>query len=880
MDEARQSAGCGVLGYSPYACPDGYVCQADGACVVFDPHKHTAFRLKLGPSVETLESSETPARTDGSLNAYQQVATTYLRQRLVEQGDLLERLGMAVQKLDPSMLRRLAEGYAKQDARQQELDELATTVARMLDGFGDGPSLDDCEAVFDGYDFRSPISDSLERGKREGCLAGYEKVLSALEVANEQLTSFDAVVFARMRTSVRDIRTALRHGSGDASDSQVFRWMDLPSSLHAVTEEILLGLGQAQLLFPIVRLQVNVDLGSAVLGGRVGYFAQLVAQNLTERVPQGADVIAVFHRALYAAVGEMKANQDALTLKLQAAWPESDAWQLAPIMQHSGLLAQYPELNGVHLELENKLASMQNWQPILNGVAAGVCIFGAVLAIKSVIGAPAATLICAPATALGFETSRRLWQLSANAQMLAYFGPEQGLMPSVEADALAQKSRVAGIFVALDFLGLAIDGFSLVRSLGALQDSLQARRVARKALVVDLRDLPPLTAGGTRSKILDQMIAQSPDLRNLFNEAQAVPWSHPDTVSTLQYGFDFETTNFAALGRWYRSADIEEAIWAAMDSQARARELSRLVSIERPTPVLVRLSSAEPFLPSSIGRDGIHVFEINGIAPVDTLAEFRENVQWVATRFASTDNPSSFHLHVSFPSADDAGTQALLTRYWLLANETWMHRLYQNTDAPLRDFFEAASKEDYESLLRALSGAGGMEAKLHFVGFRVKTVYGPGRMGLELRVGGNVTGGITTDQQLVHLARTVEFLKDPTRPVRFKPTGLDHVLGELDPLSWDLPGQVAYSRLPDELREFFNLPSWRTASASVPMVDWHTRPFLAHKEADILAARKVYIEDLQAVRSRYGTMNSRDAYDEVVAALNRWAQALRLDQSY
>lgn len=38
------------------------------------------------------------------------------------------------------------------------------------------------------------------------------------------------------------------------------------------------------------------------------------------------------------------------------------------------------------------------------------------------------------------------------------------------------------------------------------------------------------------------------------------------------------------------------------------------------------------------------------------------------------------------------------------------------------------------------------------------------------------------------------------------------------------------------------------SNISVPMVDWHTRAFLAHREADILGARQGFLDELDSMR--------------------------------
>ncbi len=891
VDQARQQAGCGAVGYSHFGCPEDYVCKPDGQCVQFDENAHLAFRFSARSEPE---APQTP-QPDASVAAYIDVATSHLRTSVGEQAPLLESLGMQVQRLDKKALATLAQTYATYDAKLQALDEISVQVASQLEDIDPDHSLHTCQQLFEDHDFVQPVTVSDTRQRMDQCVHTYGRVLVALEIANSNLSSFDSLVFARMRTTLGHMQEALGSGLGSHVSARAIRIRELPNSLRSIAEEVFGGLSTAQLLFPIVRLEVSVDTGMAVLAHRVGYFAQLAASNLSERLPAGTDALEIFHHALSAAVGEMKRNEEALSKKLSEPWSTQDAWQLVPVIENAGLLSHHPELLDVHAMLREQLAHKENWQPVVNGVAAVICLAGGAAAFFSVIGAPAAFVLCAPATVLGVVTWIQLRQVSANALMLAFFGPEQGLMPAARAQDAARQTRWAGSFVALDFLGVTADVVTALRAVQSLQDVLHLGRLRNgDAFFVHARTLPPLTASGIADTPLAQAI-QNPNVTAFFEQPGYVPWSRQ--VNPIQYGFELET-NSEALATLYRPSGFNDEAWQALGFED---QMAALRTAHAADGQLSRLGSAPDFLPRWAVTD-VGTFELNGFAPVQTLADLRQ-LQWSTTTplVVPARNPipniAYFHTHVSFPWTPDAAAQQVLARYWVLWNEMATFDLYRSPDTVGNFYMGPVSRSALNHQLAAFAqGPTATYNKWHFLGLRSSSLYGDAtqRIGFEVRAGGHVSELTGPDNQIMYAMSTSAFLQNPTSStVRLAPGQSRHTISALDDALWDMPGPEAFERIPVAMQTYIRSAieplidnyRWRAAklesNISMPMVGWHTRAFLSHKQAEILAARQAFLAEMEGIiQSIDVTTSPNEARRAVYQAVAHWAQRLNLANLY
>ncbi|MCA9581184.1 MAG: hypothetical protein KC416_05275 [Myxococcales bacterium] len=349
-------------------------------------------------------------------------------------------------------------------------------------------------------------------------------------------------------------------------------------------------------------------------------------------------------------------------------------------------------------------------------------------------------------------------------------------------------------------------------------------------------------------------------------------------VPSVGFGWEFESNSPSILS-YYRAKSTPDATWETMGSAERAATQGAYYD------ELVRRERSPDFLAPSPWDEGSG-YEFTGSAPVRTMADLLEQVEWVRKAFLA----ETFHIHTSFRPAEGRTSQILD----LLAQlDEWAGllvfaagpRAILNHNNELFHAGQLAQIAD-DPLLRAGSPAGWTQvAKFHNVGYRGGFTYNdPSLVGFEFRtpMAIDYEGTFNAIDTLVRFLDTGDDVR-----IQLGRQGAGYSLSSLAGVP--RASSEWLEHLPPELRRFRTNNLLSEAEVAFPFLPFEERAHLGSHRETITRARERYVQDLEAIYASYDealrrgsseTQLEEELSQALAAALHGWANRTKLYNYY
>lgn len=367
-------------------------------------------------------------------------------------------------------------------------------------------------------------------------------------------------------------------------------------------------------------------------------------------------------------------------------------------------------------------------------------------------------------------------------------------------------------------------------------------------------------------------------VRSAATGSAALPahWHSARTAfgAPVQFGFELEGVRVGALLDWYTPKGAADRVGLRL----RPGDALARMQTER-FKGLVRRSDAPPALADDVLGEIEHgVFEMRTTQPIDTQAELVDLVSRVHSRVGG-----SLQWHMSFvPDRKEARRVAALLghldEYETLRQYATDRRLIEN------EYRGPFNLETLRSVEKSLTRGGDFYAsdakKRRSVGFRTEIYGDRQRVGFEFRGANHDVGDAS--RIIDEAARA---LADPAHARVSLAGGAPRTLDDLAQ-GYDRLSVYTLDRLSPTQRATFESarPLEATGQRAVPMqekwalplVRWEERPWLAHRKADIEAARATFLARVDSIEKEPYAYQ----YKRLNEALSEWSHALQLHRDY
>jgi hypothetical protein len=354
--------------------------------------------------------------------------------------------------------------------------------------------------------------------------------------------------------------------------------------------------------------------------------------------------------------------------------------------------------------------------------------------------------------------------------------------------------------------------------------------------------------------------------------ARTSKWSRPrfafgDKNNPIQLSLELEGDAYE-IANVYRPRRVKESAWADRDLDEHAAYFEKHGYDHRRTKwteLRLRDDVYYPFqeqLGDDLGR-----WEVRTAGYVETQDQLFAG----ATFLRDEIGDGGFHWHVSFKR--DPAVEPEVLAYWQHADEHLRLFMIEQDATNVRADYLYPFERDLPARVPGMLDRGVLhtQAKLHAVGLR-GGIYGEeGRLGLEIRA---VNFDLGKAAQVVE--STVRFLEDPKgAKISFSKKVPRYPIGDVTAVVRDkapaMPTEVLAEI--DKLTDWDREPTRRWLE--MPFEDLESRPWLAEKADEIVAARERYRAGLLAtIRAR------KFSIDRAGELLHAWASELNLSEMY
>ncbi len=398
--------------------------------------------------------------------------------------------------------------YQRLEQQDQKLEPLRTVMAQID---GSVLSLKTCMEVFQRDDTGIALADPVV----ETCVRTYLQLIPEFRRLNAQdlvdpswLDALEKFVYG----------LAMRAGSVQVSEGWVSRQaeaityaqvQELPITMLALYDTLVTPEIEAQALFPHLRMPIDLEVkGVDGIETRVaiplGQWARVALQGVPGITVTPQEQLGWFYQAFKKALQQLLDNQQtAIEILTDGSIEASDLWQLALMMEQSGLMELYGGYDstttaptGFQRIHDTLMARIEKQKLKHEGLSLGfsvLCVASA-LALSPVNFVTAAA--CGMGTAFSVDTAFQLGGLAAMAETLTYVGISDSLVPRVESMRIRRDANVMALLAILDVV------FGAVDMLGSAQNHVYIVREAVDG--VRMRWRPFHLAQGTRGvRILD-----------------------------------------------------------------------------------------------------------------------------------------------------------------------------------------------------------------------------------------------------------------------------------------------------------------------------------------------------------------------------------------